>query len=369
MASKFNFEEQREQSRIKTEIVIKYFMAWASILQRRFKRIGYIDLFAGPGIYENGIKSTPIILLEKIIDDSTLCSKVVTLFNEKEIELCNKLKTNIGALNNVNKLRYKPTIWNIEVTQDTAQKFKNKNMIPCFSFIDPAGYAGLSIDLIESLGKDYGSDLLFFFNYNDINRGMSNPKVEEQMKAIFGDENYYKLKKKIELYPDAREAIIINEMAQTIKNHGVQYVLPFRFKCENKNRTSHYLIFASKNFTGYKIMKDIMHNAGEKDSDGVGRFEFIPSCDKTKGIQLSIIDLYNSSLDELKKHIKFKYKGKKVYLKNLYENDAVENRYVLKDYRRVILEMEQTGEVICDPPHTQRRKNTLAESKVLIHIK
>ncbi len=56
MSSNFNFEEQKEQSAIKTEIVTKYFNAWATILVKHFQKIAYVDLFAGPGIYEDGSK-------------------------------------------------------------------------------------------------------------------------------------------------------------------------------------------------------------------------------------------------------------------------------------------------------------------------
>lgn len=53
------FDESREQSIIKGEIVEKYFDAWAGIItgaqtQRQpgaDNRIAYIDLFAGPGLY------------------------------------------------------------------------------------------------------------------------------------------------------------------------------------------------------------------------------------------------------------------------------------------------------------------------------
>lgn len=64
------FEETREQSQVKAEIVEKYFYAWARIIsatQDRHarpgsdKRIGHVDLFAGPGRYRDGAVSTPLM--------------------------------------------------------------------------------------------------------------------------------------------------------------------------------------------------------------------------------------------------------------------------------------------------------------------
>lgn len=54
------FRETREQSRVKSEIIEKYFDTWARIITstqdrqpfRIERRIGYVDLFAGPGRYE-----------------------------------------------------------------------------------------------------------------------------------------------------------------------------------------------------------------------------------------------------------------------------------------------------------------------------
>ena len=49
------FEERSDQSEVKARIIQKYFFVWASVIthtERRFdKRIGYIDLYAGPGRY------------------------------------------------------------------------------------------------------------------------------------------------------------------------------------------------------------------------------------------------------------------------------------------------------------------------------
>lgn len=59
MAEKF-FDEREDQSEVKARIVSKYFGAWAKIIGpiSTAERIGYIDLFCGPGRYKDGSKST-----------------------------------------------------------------------------------------------------------------------------------------------------------------------------------------------------------------------------------------------------------------------------------------------------------------------
>lgn len=52
------FETPDQQNLIKTEMVTKYFEAWANVVMPRHRapkdRIAYVDLFSGPGRFENG---------------------------------------------------------------------------------------------------------------------------------------------------------------------------------------------------------------------------------------------------------------------------------------------------------------------------
>lgn len=358
MSSNFNFESPKEQSLIKSQIVLKYFSAWSKVFYKKNK-LGYIDLFSGPGIFENGIESTPMLITKYCINDENLRNKVCLIFNEKNKDLYKQLKSNLETLN-LKKLKYVPQISNLCVDYSTHEIFKNA-LIPCFSFIDPAGYAGLSLELLSNLGKDFGSDLLFFFNFNDINRAISNPKVKDHMIHLFGENHFDALSSKLnKLNIDnpinknlIRENMIINEISEALQECGLKYVLPFRFKFEKKNRTSHYLIFASKNVRGFTIMKDIMYKTGEKDLNGIGKFEFIPSCDK-HNYQLSIIDMFDTSIEDLKNHLLKTYNGKSFLLKKLYDLDTVNNKFVMKHYQEALTDLEEKGKAQCNPPFSER---------------
>ncbi len=75
------FSESKEQSIIKAELVSKYFGAWAKvILTRDPDKFAYIDLFAGPGRYQDGTKSTPLLILETAIAHPVMRRKLVTIF-------------------------------------------------------------------------------------------------------------------------------------------------------------------------------------------------------------------------------------------------------------------------------------------------
>ena len=81
------FKEQSEQSQVKAAIVTKYFWAWAKVItskQQRTNRIGYIDLFSGPGRYRSGEPSTPLLILRQAIDDPVYRDRLVTTFNDAD---------------------------------------------------------------------------------------------------------------------------------------------------------------------------------------------------------------------------------------------------------------------------------------------
>lgn len=367
----FDFKTQWEQSAIKTELVIKYFNAWAKIMLKSCKagKIGYVDLFCGPGIFEDGNESTPIYIIKNCIKDDDLRKSVAIYLNDKTPEYVETLKENINKIPGINTLKYKPSINNIEVDKDFANAFSG-NLIPCMSFVDPTGFSGLTLDLIHNLTKDFGSDIIFFFNYNEINRFITNPNVLKHMKYLFGETDYNLLIENLKNIknPHDRELIIINSLSEALKKDGLEYVLPFRFQSQYKNRTSHYLIFASKCFTGYDIMKQIMWKAGEKDGYNVGKFEFIPTDSKSKDLQLSLIDMFSCSLEDLKKDLLDTFKGKSILLRNLYKIHGAKGKFILPNYKDVLLELEEKGIIKCEPSErpVRKGKKTMNPEKVTI---
>lgn len=71
----------------KHRIVSKYVAGWANIVLPQAKaregRIMYVDLFCGPGQYEDGTPSIPLLILEHVIDTPVLCEHLQPVFNDK----------------------------------------------------------------------------------------------------------------------------------------------------------------------------------------------------------------------------------------------------------------------------------------------
>src|SRR5688572_28286500 len=121
------FEDQEEQSAIKTEIVTKYFVPWSSIMLGvpRVRRIGYVDFYCGPGRFDDGTESTPLLILKQIINTPKLRDSVVTVFNDKNESHVAKLKSEAQSLPGFETLSYSPEFSSNSVEGDYTAEFRD----------------------------------------------------------------------------------------------------------------------------------------------------------------------------------------------------------------------------------------------------
>jgi three-Cys-motif partner protein len=350
------FEESREQSRIKSRIVAKYFWAWAQVITSALKgktdRIAYVDLFAGPGKYEDGTPSTPIILLQTAIKHPPLRKMLVTIFNDKTAGFAESLQANIDAIPGIETLKYKPLVKNEEVGHRIVEDFQRTNLIPTFLFVDPWGYKGLSIALLNSVLRNWGCDCVFFFNYNRINAGLNNDVVREHMNELFGEQKAGAIRKKAAgLSPDEREAAIVEELSLALKERGINYVLPFTFKTERGTRTTHHLIFASKHFRGYEIMKEIMAKESSEQDQGVASFGYFLASEKHQ-----MLFEFVRPLSDLEDMLLAEFAGQELTMYKVYERHNVGRRYIKSNYKKALGKLEAEGKVRTEPPASERPK-------------
>jgi three-Cys-motif partner protein len=358
------FDESREKSQVKTAIVAKYFDAWSHVMigaQKRFSaqpgKIAYIDLFAGPGRYKDGTKSTPLLILEKAIQDADLRQMLVTIFNDKDDKNKCSLDKAIHDLPGIDTLKYAPQVMCHEVGDQIVQKFAQMRLVPTLFFVDPWGYKGLSLQLINSVLKDWGCDCIFFFNYNRINMGLPNQAVKDHMDALFGKQRADRLRIRLEsLPPEMRELEIIEEICQALKEMGGTFVLPFGFMNDRGTRTSHHLIFVSKAFRGYEIMKDIMARESSEALQGVASFDYSPADQR----QPLLFELARP-LDDLEKMLLTGFSGQTLPMQAIYERHNVGRRYIKKNYKSALMSLEQASKITADPPAAQRRQGTFGD--------
>lgn len=368
------FDTPKEQSIIKKLIVTKYFPAWVNVIKSALdknrnnvnKNLAYFDLFSGPGIYCDGTTSTPIEIMQRILQDSFLVEHCLTFFNDKNESFISELENNISKLEGYDGLKHKPNFSNQGVSIDIFKEIINNNIIPTLSFIDPFGYEGVSTDLLDFLIRSFGCDIILFFNYNDINRAISNTKVEKHMNALFTKDKHEELKMILEdiSNPHKRERIILSKFSEAVnecykKNKSdceKIYVFPFRFQFEDKNRTSHYVIFLTKHKLGLKIMKDIMWGLDNNKNNQIASYEYIPNND-----QMKIVNMFETDYTDLKNDIiNYLSDKKNITVKEIIDYYA-ETIYIGKNIKRALIELENEIKISV-PPH---RKDTMGDKNII----
>jgi three-Cys-motif partner protein len=341
---------------VKATIVAKYFWSWATIVKKTARTMGgkiaYLDLYCGPGIYENGVRSTPLRVLESAIADTDIRQMLVPVLNDINPEHIERLQEAVNNLPGIETLRYAPQYSTDEVNDKMAEALKQVRKVPTLVFLDPCGYKGLSLDLIGALIKDWGCDCITFFNYNRINMHLPNQDVNHLLDALFGAERADSLREQIGKFtPEQREQRIMAEIQTAFENIGGKYVLPFRFEYDRAKRTSHYLIHITKHRRGHEIMKKIMAKESSNNIQGIPAFKYTPF---TPSSQLPLFQL-SSPLEDLKESILTDFAGRSLTMERVYEEHNIGKPYIARNYKDALLSLEASGEIQADPPANIRR--------------
>ena len=361
------FNKQTDRSRVKSDIISKYFSGWLNVMcSSEFKKLVYLDLFCGPGRYEDKNPSTPLLVMDKAINHHhpKACEKIQFIFNDINPLNIEKLRNELSIFPGIEKLHNQPAIYNDEVGEETVKTFEKMVTAPTLSLIDPCGYKGLSLRLIRALVKDWGCDSIFFFNYLRVNPAIENKILEPIVSLLFTEDIFKKLQEKIKgKDPYEREKIIINKIIEVFTDWGMEYVLPFSFKTKTGNRTTHYLIYVTKHPLGYDIMKNIMAKASSYDSHGVPSFACIPVHKK-----FNMPTLF-SPIVELKKMILKDFAETTRSMIDIYNGHSKNKPYIKSNYKRALLELENEKTIKTNRIERNARKGSFPDDMLAIFPK
>lgn len=367
------FTDQTEQSATKAKIVSSYFSAWARIIQKWNVPMGYIDLFCGPGKYGDNSLSAPLLIMQSTLQSPNLMQNMSFIFNDNDVNNTRALKQSIDLMDKERKLSGRVKFYNETVERGFHNRLHIPNSMPVLSFVDPFGYKGLTMNLIDYLISNPGSDCIFFFNYNRINMALSsNTKFDDHLQRLFGEGRTVSLKKRLKtLPPDQREPIVLNSLIEALREKKSNYILPFKFYSAEMVRTSHFIVFVTKHPIACRIMKQIMYSNSAKDSDGVATFSFKDS--RNFGNKLEQLSLFDRPIQALRDDIVEKYCGKTVAVCKICDDVECDftSHFISKNVKDVLrtLEEEQKIEVISGRKQKKRNGVLNMPDKALIRFK
>jgi three-Cys-motif partner protein len=279
------FGQQQEKSKIKTLIVTDFFKAYFPIINnsvgKESNEIIYLDLFCGPGKFDDGANSTPLALLDLInnFKNDEIRNKLRIVFNDENEDFVELLNENISSHEVLGRLKFKPTIMNKRAGEVDIKLFTNKE-VPIFSFIDPWGYKDVSAKHVWDLVKNVGSDCVLFFNSNRCLMDIPKESQSCHFQMIFGDQlsnvvnvvnsPLYGQKIKTQKIVELFSRNLYEVMSKENYPHYRLYVLPFAFEADDKEKVSHHIVFISKSHKAVLEMKKVMVKHCNVNSDCLG---------------------------------------------------------------------------------------------------
>ncbi|AKB23575.1 hypothetical protein MSMTP_0106 [Methanosarcina sp. MTP4] len=332
----------KKHTEIKHEILSKYLGTWIRILGSRYKAVNYFDCFAGRGEYAEGEKGSPIIALDtaKIVkEDFSYLDKINCYFVEKNKNNYENLVKKIADNMEEHKDDYEGMI----STQIINDEFINiapdftqiSSSTPSFFFIDPFGWSGIPFKAIKDILKVKRTEVFLNFMVRDMNRFLTNSNHKISIDDFFGIENVEEIIKNRDSEWAGEYALLELYKKQLLEDAKVNYVLSYKVCADETSQTTYYLIHATNHPMGCEVMKNIMYKAGTE-----GRFGYLGP----QNGQMNLMRYSDSS--EFQNYLFEKFGGRKLSYQQIRYETLTETKFIQKDYKEALLELERKGKVI-----------------------
>ncbi len=348
------FKVQTQSSRIKAKIVAEYFPQYCRIIlkaPKQHKQIRYIDLFSGPGLYEDNNLSTPLLLAKSCASDAELSKIVRLIFNDKDY--CDQLKENFSNHIPTEAFKFKPVFYNKVVGEDAdIDNFLNKepettNPYPTLLFFDPFGYKGINTKILSKFLCNWGNELFLFVNIKRINQAIEVGKFDDMMQSLFPTTiDVLRTNRKYKSTSvHERLNLIMNHLALEFDN-GVTgsklYNCSFKFQEEDSVATSHFIMHFTKHPRGFELIKQIYYdfdNIGATlEKEGTYTFD-------AKNMETNGFDFGDQNIDALSLQLLSKYKGRKITAKKLFDEHHHSTKWAGPHYSKTLRHMVERSQI------------------------
>ena len=366
------FKKQTPSSRIKASIVSEYFPQYCQIIRRAHEpqMFRYIDLFAGPGIYEDGSISTPIMLAKNVASIPSLKGNVQFVFND--LSHIDELRSNFesefpqgtfpkGVYFRNKEVGAEEKIYEYLKTSTMKRGVDGKvwNESPSLLFFDPFGYSGMRTDVLASFLKNWGNELFLFINSKRINPALENDKFEELLRLWFPS-RFDTLKKGVRTKRTVSERLdfILNNLGDEFRSliGGSVYCCSFRFQEEDSRTTSHFILHVTKGVKGFELVKSVYNKYANEDLalTGSNTYTFDPK--KCEGY-MPLFET-NDAVETLRDTLCKEFKGRTISALCLFESHHKDSKYSREHYTAALRLAVKDG--MAEAHYTDNKKHTVS---------
>jgi spore photoproduct lyase len=315
------FDAKKEPTVTKHRLLESYLRPWAKIIGSHFPHAWYVDGFAGTGIYKTGEEGSPLIAARILLEERCRllrerqkeCTFHVICI-ERHVDRARTLQQSAGQLSE----RIPFTVLQGEFTKRLAEVLELVGARPGFFFLDPAGFAGLPMTRVREIVDFPHKEVLINFMWNAIRRWARTPTLRRTVTRLMGTDAWQECRSEREW---------LDLYISQLKNAGC-YVWAFRNKFREKKTTFYYLVYATKDLHGFKIMKDVMFKEDTRQYFEPDLFERIE---------------FSDFVNELEGRIR---RAGAAHRRQLLEFTLSETQYLDKHLRKALGQLEAAGRIV-----------------------
>jgi spore photoproduct lyase len=262
------FKAKRPWSKIKDQVIGNYLVPYLNKVSKLGEKIVIVDAFAGPGIFDDGSKGSPLMICE--VAEKQVPGEYLGIFvnrgKESHMKLGEVLEKYIDE---------KKAITILGQAQDLLEKLNGiVGNATLLIYLDPFGLKGCEFRLLEPyLGRDkrFSTEIIVNMSMPTLHR-LSTPdairakrinprteKLNQTLTDILGGE-YWKQIMWGDMPAVEKEKKIVEKYVSLLNQY-----LPFVGFCPVRERlgrsVKYYMIFASRHPDALLLMNDIMYKA------------------------------------------------------------------------------------------------------------
>ncbi len=263
------FEGKRLWSKIKDEVLEKYMTPYLAKVNTRGQPILLIDGYAGPGIFEDGTRGSPLIMCEKAEERAK--------GNYHAIFINNKRKYHDNLYREIHQRGWsnsaEPRLGDTQlVLQELPKTLKSQTVL---LYLDPFGPTGCDFNLLAPFlyrSPKFSTEILLTMNMPGMHRlaarhvdevGREDEEAiranRQKLTKVFGGD-YWKDILWQDIDAEKREIQLIEAYQKKLAEH-----LPYTRSCPVRERTDkrikYFIVFASHHRDALVLLNDIMVNA------------------------------------------------------------------------------------------------------------
>lgn len=254
---------RRRPHTVGKHLVLRYYLEmWLPIVGNRNSKILIVDGFAGPGSYEDGEDGSPVIAMRTLVNHTApISADVIFLFIEQNKSYCQRLKSTVDQWRS--KL---PNNANVYVREDNFISFlgdqldrlqkHNTNMAPAFIMIDPFGFKGSEMAMIERIMGNPKCEVFSTFMWRDMQRFLKTSEFDSPLTAFFGTDEW---KAALDHQGKKQKDFLFALYKQRLKQSGATHVL--HFGLYEARRHVYSIFFGTRHLRGCDKMKEAICKA------------------------------------------------------------------------------------------------------------